>query len=270
MQSLTDHNAQGVTIHADRVGKTFRTRSGSTQAVKDVSFHVAPGEFVSLLGPSGCGKSTILNMLAGLIAPDQGRLTIDDASVNEPIDELGMVFQRDLLLEWRTVLDNVLLPIQIKRLSRKKHTERALELLRVVGLEEFVDSYPRELSGGMRQRVGICRALIHAPNLLLMDEPFAALDTLTREQLGVDLLRVHARYRPTVLFVTHSIDEAVLLSDRVLMLSQRPAELASTIEVRLNRPRDAATRRHPDFLRLVAEAREVMEASISPPPAVSS
>jgi len=256
-------SARGVTIQIEQVGKTFHTRRGATHAIEELSFDVSPGEFVSLLGPSGCGKSTLLNLVAGLIAPDQGRITINGNPVTEPIDELGVVFQRDLLLEWRTVLDNVLLPIQIKRLNRKKHIEHALDLLRLVGLEGFADRYPRELSGGMRQRVGICRALIHTPNLLLMDEPFAALDAMTREQLGVDLLNVHARYRPTVLFVTHSIDEAVLLSDRVLMFSPRPAKIVSAIDVTLARPRGAATRRDPDFLSLVAKAREVMETSIT-------
>ena len=254
---------RGVTLNIERVGKTFRTRRGDTHAIEEISFDVSPGEFVSLLGPSGCGKSTLLSMVAGLVAPDRGRITIDGKPVTEPIDELGVVFQRDLLLEWRTVLDNVLLPIQIKRLSRKKHVERALDLLRLVGLEGFSNRYPYELSGGMRQRVGICRALIHSPSLLLMDEPFAALDAMTREQLGVDLLAVHARYRPTVLFVTHSLDEAVLLSDRVLMLSPRPARLVTTIEVHLERPRGAATRRQPHFLELVARAREVLETSVA-------
>jgi len=262
-QQKKSRDSRGVTLEIVQVGKTFHTRRGTTHAIEEISFTVAPGEFVSLLGPSGCGKSTLLNMVAGLVAPDRGRIAIDGKTVTEPIDELGMVFQRDLLLEWRTVLDNVLLPVQIKRLNRKKYVERALDLLRLVGLEAFADRYPRELSGGMRQRVGICRALILNPSLLLMDEPFAALDIMTREQLGVDLLNVHARYRPTVLFVTHSIDEAILLSDRVLMLSPRPAKLLQEIDVGLERPRVAATRRHPGFLELVARAREVMETSMA-------
>lgn len=255
------HNlaSQGVAVQFERVSKSFRGRSGELQAVQDVSLAIAPGEFVSLLGPSGCGKSTILTMLAGLMPPTSGSVTIDGEPVRGPIDELGIVFQRDVLLEWRTVLDNVMLPIQVKRLNRQEYAPRAQELLELVGLQAFAKSYPHELSGGMRQRVAICRALIHSPRLLLMDEPFAALDALTREQLGADLLRIHSRYKPTVLFITHSIDEAVLLSDRVLLLSPRPARVVQEFKVDLAWPRSTATRRQPSYLSLVAGVRTAME-----------
>lgn len=257
----------GVDVTIENVSKKFAVRDGTVHAVKDVSLTIRPGEFVSLVGPSGCGKSTILNMAAGLMKPDGGSLKIGGASVTGPIDELGVVFQRDLLLEWRTVIDNVLLPIEIKKLhkngekGKNDYRQRAYDLLRLVGLSEFANRYPHELSGGMRHRVSICRALIHRPKLLLMDEPFAALDAMTREQLGEDLLKMHAEDRPTVIFITHSIDEAVFLSDRVVLLSPRPAQIVETFEIDLPRPRTVDTRADEAFLAAVAKVRKGLALS---------
>jgi NitT/TauT family transport system ATP-binding protein len=249
----------GAAVRMTSLEKTFYSRTGTVKAVENVSLDVSAGQFVSLLGPSGCGKSTILNMVAGLSSVTNGTLTIDDQPVMEPIDDMGIVFQRDLLLEWRTVLDNVLLPLQIKRAQTQASQKQALDLLELVNLADFAHCYPHELSGGMRQRVAICRALITSPRLLLMDEPFAALDALTREQLGVDLLRIQTHYHPTVLFVTHSIDEAVLLSDTVIVLSARPARIVATFDIPLGKQRDALTRRKPEYLNVVSQVRAVLE-----------
>lgn len=259
---MTTTDSRGVSLHLANLSKTFPSRDGEVRAVDGISLDVRPGEFVSLVGPSGCGKSTILAMVGGLMPPSSGILEIEERRVTEPLDELGIVFQRDLLLEWRTVLANVLLPVQIKKLDRQPHLKRAEELLSLVGLQDFANSYPFELSGGMRQRVALCRSLIHSPRLLLLDEPFAALDALTREQLGVDLLRIHRRYRPTVLFITHSIEEAVFLSDRVLLLSARPARILQEFRIELGPCRSADTRRSQEYLSLVASVRAALEEAL--------
>ncbi len=264
------NSSLGAAVRMTNLEKTFYSRTGTVKAVEDVSLNVAAGQFVSLLGPSGCGKSTILNMVAGLTPVSGGTLTIDDHAVTEPLDEMGIVFQRDLLLEWRTVLDNILLPLQIKRAQTPESPKQALELLELVNLADFAHCYPRELSGGMRQRVAICRALITTPRLLLMDEPFAALDALTREQLGVDLLRIQTHYHPTVLFVTHSIDEAVLLSDTVVVLSARPARILATFDIPLGKRRDGLTRRTQEYLNVVSQVRAVLEEYAQTPCLVSS
>jgi NitT/TauT family transport system ATP-binding protein len=219
------------------VSKTYAAVDGAVRALDDVSLGVAEGEFVSILGPSGCGKSTLLLMVAGLLAPSSGEIRVAGRRVERPQTELGIVFQSPVLLDWRTVLRNVLLQVEARRLDGAAYRSKAIALLRSVGLEGFEDKYPFELSGGMRQRTAICRALIHDPPLLLMDEPFGALDALTREQMRLDIERLWLERRQTVLFITHSISEALLLSDRVVVMSPRPGRIDGVFPVELPRPR---------------------------------
>jgi NitT/TauT family transport system ATP-binding protein len=237
------------------VRKSYKSRRGVVHAVDDASFSLARGEFVSVLGPSGCGKSTLLAIVAGLVKPSAGRVEIHGQAVDGAHPQLGIVFQRDALLEWRTVLRNVMLQVEVRRLDPASYRDRAKELLRLAGLEGFDDRYPYELSGGMRQRVSICRALVHEPELLLMDEPFGALDALTRERMSADLARIHEHSRTSVLFVTHSIPEAVLLSDRVVVMTARPGRVAQVIDVDLPRPRNVTVEQEPAFSAHVAYLR---------------
>jgi NitT/TauT family transport system ATP-binding protein len=233
----------------DKVGKTFVTKTGDrVEAIRDISFAVPKNEFITIVGPSGCGKSTLLRMLAGLLPVTTGNVLIEDRPVKEPIADVGMVFQRPALLPWRNVLGNILLPAIIVGMDRTTALERAHALLALVGLEDFAKKYPNELSGGMQQRVAICRALICRPMLLLMDEPFAALDAMTREDLSIELMRIWQHETKTVLFITHSIAEAVLLADRVVVISSRPGTVMTTIDVDIPRPRDIATTQCAEFL----------------------
>ncbi len=249
MPDRTGAPGKGVGIDIRKVSKRYMTASGEgVQALDEVSLSIAAGEFVSIVGPSGCGKSTLLMLASGLIAPSGGAIDVGGTPVNGAVSKAGIVFQRDVLLDWRTVLGNVLLPVEIKKLDRASHLQKARDLLRSVGLAEFEDKYPAELSGGMRQRVAICRALVQDPGLLLMDEPFGALDALTREQMNLDLQRIWLRDRSTVVFITHSIEEAVLLSDRVVVMTARPGRVADIIEVGLGRPRGAHTRSDKNFV----------------------
>jgi NitT/TauT family transport system ATP-binding protein len=235
--------AQGAFIAIERVSKSFAGRDGKPLlAVDNVDLNIGTGEFVSLLGPSGCGKSTLLSMIAGLIGASKGGIRIGGKAVTEPYTNIGIVFQADLLLDWRTVLGNVLLQYEMRGEDPRPHAERARALLASVGLGDFAAMYPWELSGGMRQRVAICRALIHDPPLLLMDEPFGALDALTREQLQVDLQRIWQTSRKTVVFVTHSIGEAVFLSDRVVVMTPRPGKIRQVLKIDLPRPRGLEVR----------------------------
>jgi NitT/TauT family transport system ATP-binding protein len=251
----------GVGVEARQVTKVYATRRGEpVHALDQVSLATAPGEFVSVLGQSGCGKSTMLMLIAGLIPPSQGEIRVAGEPLLRPRADASMVFQRDVLLDWRSVLDNVLLPVEIKRLDRRRYGPRAHELLALVGLTGFESKYPSELSGGMRQRVAICRALIQDPSLLLMDEPFGALDALTREQVALDLQRMWAAARNSVLFITHSIEEAVFLSDRVVVMSRRPGRIVEELPVGLARPRGAHTRTDPEFVRLVDRIRNLFRA----------
>jgi NitT/TauT family transport system ATP-binding protein len=230
------------------VQKRYETREGAMLAISKVSFDVAPGEFVTVVGPSGCGKSTLLKLLSGLLQPSEGVLRIGGAGHDfNPGHDVGMVFQQPLLLKWRTIEDNLLLPVEFLGARREAYRERARELLRLVGLEGFERKYPYELSGGMQQRASICRALIHSPRLLLMDEPFGALDALTRERMNLELQRVWMQERKTVIFVTHDIQEAVFLADRVIVLTARPAEMAAAIDVGFPRPRRLALKTTPAF-----------------------
>jgi NitT/TauT family transport system ATP-binding protein len=235
-------------IVVEGVSKAFRRGATETVALDGVDLTVAEGEFVAIVGPSGCGKSTLLRLIAGLTPPTGGCLRIGDEAVAGPQTRLGIVFQSPVLLDWRKVLDNVLVQVELRGLDPKRYRDRAMALLDQVGLAEFHDRYPRELSGGMRQRAAIVRALIHDPPLLLMDEPFGALDALTREQMRIDLEALWLASHKTVLFVTHSIDEAVLLADRVVVMSPRPGRIERIITVDLPRPRGLAGRKRPQFL----------------------
>jgi NitT/TauT family transport system ATP-binding protein len=245
-------------IALKNVRKIYRTRDGELEALGDVSFNVYPQEFVSIVGPSGCGKTTLLKILAGLLPKSGGEIEVDSQHF-DITREAGFVFQKPLLLHWRKVLDNVLLPIEILKLDRAGMVKRAHELIDLVGLKGFENRYPNELSGGMQQRVSIARALIHDPKLLLMDEPFGALDAITRERLNLELLRIWKETRKTILFVTHGISEAVFLSDRIVVLSARPSRMVNTLDIRLGRPRTLDTRTSPEFGRYSVEIYKSLE-----------
>jgi NitT/TauT family transport system ATP-binding protein len=224
----------GTIVRIAAVKKAF----GEVEAIRQLSFDVADGEFLSLLGPSGCGKSTLLMMIAGLIDPTAGEIRIKDAKVAGPRREVGVVFQSPVLLPWRTVLQNVLFPIELLKLPRRQYEPRAMDLLRMAKIDEFSGLLPRQLSGGMRQRVAICRALVHDPSILLMDEPFSALDAMTRAILQELLLKIRQTIPVTILFVTHDVDEAVFLSDKITALGRAPASLREEVTVDLPYPRD--------------------------------
>jgi NitT/TauT family transport system ATP-binding protein len=268
-------------IRLESLYKTFHTNDLTVEALRDVSATIQDSEFVSIIGPSGCGKSTLLRLLSGLIAPTRGSVYIDDTPVEGPAGNVGFVFQAATLLKWRTVFKNVMFPIEVLAsqnrltLSKEEYRQRAEELLEMAGLEEFHDAYPKQLSGGMQQRVSICRALIHDPELLLMDEPFGALDEFTRERMNEELLRIWGETRKTVIFVTHHIPEAVFLSDRVLVMSPRPGTLLGEVVIDLPRPRTAELRDSVSFLERVVATRKLIglgagsassAAEVVPPP----
>jgi len=234
-------------IETRKLTKTYNADAAPVTALADISFAAEEGSFVSLVGPSGCGKSTLLRIIAGLRPVTSGTVSVNGAKVASPIAEVGMVFQAPVLLKWRTIIDNVLLPAELAGLRVGCFRQRAHELLRLVGLGDFIDKRPSELSGGMQQRVSICRALLLDPPLLLMDEPFGALDALTRDEMNFELLRIWGESagrgrRKTIVFVTHSIQEAIILSDRVVVLSQRPGRIVATRDIGLPRPRSIETR----------------------------
>jgi NitT/TauT family transport system ATP-binding protein len=220
------------------VHKVFQTRHEALEALSGISFTAAQGEFVAILGPSGCGKSTLLMMCGGLETVTSGRIEVAGAPVSGPRPSIGIMFQDPTLLPWMNVLDNVLFPIRILKRPVDDYAGRARELLDLVGLTGFERSKPHQLSGGMRQRTALCRALVYDPDILLMDEPFSALDALTRDEMNVALLDIWQRHKKTALFVTHSIREAVFLADRVLVMTRRPGTLAADIRVPFGRPRD--------------------------------
>jgi NitT/TauT family transport system ATP-binding protein len=249
-----------VTVEIDRVTQVFHGDEGDLTALDRVSFALAPSEFVSLVGPSGCGKSTLLLALAGLVPYTSGRIAIKGRVVDRPYTDLGIVFQEPFLLEWRTVLANVMLQAELRGLDIARYRGRAETLLDRVGLAQFKQRLPHELSGGMRQRTAICRALLHDPPLLLMDEPFGALDALTRDDLNLELQDIWLRSPKTVLFVTHSIAEAVLLSDRVVIMSPRPGRIAEIIAIDLPRPRGLALRETAAFGAYARRIREIFVA----------
>ena len=246
-------------IRVERLAKAYRSRDGSeVEALRDVSFTVGRGEFVSIVGQSGCGKSSLLKILAGLLSKTSGVISIEDRELDGPRSDIGLMFQKPLLLEWRRVLDNVLLPVEIYRLDQKEYEKKARRLLETAGLADFLTKYPFELSGGMQQRVALCRALVAEPSLLLMDEPFGALDTLTRQKMGFELLRLWEEWTSTVLFVTHDVDEAVMLSDRVLVMSSRPGTVLGSFTVDLPRPRQIFMKDTAQFIHISSRIRRCL------------
>jgi NitT/TauT family transport system ATP-binding protein len=242
------------------VRKQFRSRSGAIlEALSDTSLAVQAKQFLCIVGPSGCGKSTLLRMIAGLETVSGGTIAIDSVPIKGPRRDIGLVFQSPVLLPWRTILKNVLVPAEVLKLDPASSQQRARDLLKLVGLDGFADRYPDELSGGMKQRAAIARALMHDPDILLMDEPFGALDALTREAMNLELLRIWQASTKTVVLVTHSIEEALLLSDRIAVFAPRPGFVRELIDVPIARPRSAATRSDPVFIRLAEKLRGYFE-----------
>ncbi len=244
-------------VDAKGVGKTFGTGSESVEALRDINLTIDPGEFISLIGPSGCGKSTLLRLVGDLTGPTSGELSINGkpASQARSNRDYGIVFQKATLLDWRTVKKNVELPLEIMDIE---DSAAADEMLDLVQLGDFKEHYPWQLSGGMQQRVAIARALTFNPSLLLMDEPFGALDEMTREQMQQEVLRIWDETETTVVFVTHSIPEAVFLSTRIVVMSPRPGQISDVIETGLDHPRDVETRESPEYYRKVTEVREAL------------
>jgi len=241
------------------VGKTYETKDGAVDACAGIDLDVRQSEFVAIVGPSGCGKTTILKMVAGLVPRSAGEITVGGRRVERPQTDVGIVFQESILLDWRDVLSNVMLQVDIRRMDRAAYEPVARHLLRSTGLEGFEHKKPYELSGGMRQRVSICRALVHDPPLLLMDEPFGALDALTREQISMDIQRVWMEKRKTAMHITHSIPEAVLLADRVVVMGPRPGRIVEILEIDLPRPR-RLDRLPPRFNDYAGRIRDIFKA----------
>ncbi|MBG6238418.1 NitT/TauT family transport system ATP-binding protein [Mycetocola sp. CAN_C7] len=246
-------------VQATGVTKRFGSGDKEMVALSGLNLEVREGEFLSLLGPSGCGKSTALNIMGGLLKATEGTVTFGGETITGPSRQIGMMFQQAVMFPWRTTLDNVLLPVEIFGESKKQYKAKAEELLNMVGISEFAGSYPWQLSGGMQQRAALCRVLLHDPKLLLLDEPFGALDEFTRETMNQELLRLQAYAGSTAVLVTHNIAEAVFMSDRIAVMSARPGRLVGIIEVPFDRPRRPALQTTNDFVKLVAEARQMLE-----------
>lgn len=243
--SLVDNQAY---VQVNDLTKVFFAKKrDSVEAIDDLSFSVKAGEFISILGPSGCGKSTLLKIVAGLITPTTGQVHIGGKEILAPVTNVGIVFQQPILLDWLTVIQNITLQIEVRKGNLEKGKRTAMDLLEKVGLKGFENKYPYELSGGMQQRVSICRALVHNPPLLLMDEPFGALDALTRDQMNLDLQRIWMASGKTVIFITHSMSEAIFLSDRVFVFTPRPTTIAEIVPVNLPRPRKLSIKETPEF-----------------------
>jgi NitT/TauT family transport system ATP-binding protein len=260
----TEHNTAqaGARLRVDHVTKQYGAGRQRVLAVDDLTFEASAGEFIALLGPSGCGKSTLLKMIAGLIAPSHGEIWVGDRHVTKPDDDAGLMFQSPVLLAWRSVVRNVLLPIDVAGGPSGEYRERARELLDSVGLGGWEDNYPHELSGGMQQRVAICRALIQDPPMLLLDEPFGALDSMTREVLNDLVAQICSEAKKTTVLVTHDVDEAVYLADRVIVMSPRPGRAVADVHIPFARPRSLATRLDPAFERLAAEIRQRLKLDV--------
>jgi NitT/TauT family transport system ATP-binding protein len=259
------HNERSTLIRFDRLGMVYRTTTGEhITALENIALDVQRGEFVAVVGPSGCGKSTLLKIGAGLVKPTHGSVKIDGRVAAGPQGNVGVVFQEATLLPWLTVLRNVLLPADVARIPRSDLKEHALGLLDLVGLHGFDNKYPTELSGGMQQRVAICRALLRNPAILLMDEPFGALDALTRDSMNMELLRIWQARRNTILFITHSIQEAVLLADRVIVMSPRPGRILEAVAIDMPRPRDLAMINRPAFGEYAQQIRALLDATAAP------
>lgn len=248
----------GSAIEVSALGKVYATRGDSVEAVRNANFSVENGEFVSLVGPSGCGKSTILHIVAGLLEASGGTVVVSGSPAKAGRRDVGIMLQRAVLQPWRTVLDNIMLPVEVFKLDRKAGKARAQELIDLVGLEGFEDKYPWELSGGMQQRASLARLLVFEPEILLMDEPFAALDEFTRERLNSELASLHETLGRTVLYVTHNIQEAVFLSDRVVVMKPRPGEILDIVDIPLPRPRRIEMIAEPETAELVSSIRVML------------
>ncbi|MEE9275875.1 MAG: ABC transporter ATP-binding protein [bacterium] len=248
-------------IEIDGLRIVYPSKAGSVHALENISLVAEDGEFISVLGPSGCGKSTLMKAVAGLLSPRRGSVKVYGEVVRGPTPNVGIVFQNAVLMNWRTVLKNIMLQVEVRGLDLEIHRKRAMELIKLVGIEGFHDHYPFQLSGGMQQRASICRALIHDPPLLLMDEPFGALDALTRESMNLELQRIWLESKKTILFITHSISEAVFLADRVILLSERPGRIRSVTPVDIPRPRDMSTMEDPKFVHMVGDIRRQLQSA---------
>jgi NitT/TauT family transport system ATP-binding protein len=251
---------QTVVISAHNVAKTFA--NGSVIAVEDANFQIRPGEFISLVGPSGCGKSTLLRMVAGLLERSSGQLSVHDRTVTGPDPSVSMMFQKPTLLDWRTAIENVLLPSEIAGSVTDADRRKAMDLLELVGLKDFAFSFPAQLSGGMQQRVALARLLQTGADILLLDEPFGALDEFTREHLNVELMRIVAEVKATTLFVTHNISEAIYLADRVFVMTSRPGRVAGIVKVPFERPRPPSIQQSPEFNALVSQVRDTFGENV--------
>jgi NitT/TauT family transport system ATP-binding protein len=249
------HSARPV-IEIKGVAKTYKTQDGEVPSLQPLDFDIKEGEFLVVVGPSGCGKSTLLKMIAGLLPPSEGEIHVDGRVVKSPHRDVGIVFQSALLLPWRRVLENVMMPVEVKGLPTEEYRRRALALLKMTGLDGFERKYPWQLSGGMQQRAAICRALVHDPKIVLMDEPFGALDAMTRERMNVELQRIQAETGKTVMLITHSIPEAVFLADRVLVMSARPGKIDAIYDVTLPRPRTLDMMSDPRFVEMTQKIRK--------------
>jgi len=259
--TLVEHQrtSRAQTLDVKDIGLVYHTSSGEVEALRDVNFSVGKGEFVSIVGPSGCGKSSLLKLILGLARPTMGELAISGARILGPSKNVGCVFQSPVLLRWRTIRDNVLLPLDVMKLERASAIRRVEALLRLVGLGGFEDKYPFELSGGMQQRAAIVRSLVHDPHLLMMDEPFAALDAMTREQMAIELQRLWMESGKTLVFITHSISEAILLSDRIIVMSARPGRIVAVFENTAPRPRSFADLGSPTLNELSLDIRQSLD-----------
>jgi len=254
-----NHPSSESILQIKHLSHIFPDRNGGLHVLEDISFEVCPEQFICVLGPSGSGKTTLLRILSGLLKPTQGEVLFENSSIGVPRHGVGIVFQKANLMPWRTVLDNILLPLEIQHVPRPEAFAKAQSLVELVGLVGFESSLPRDLSGGMAQRVAIARALIHEPDLLLLDEPFGSLDALTRERMGSELTRIWQARRKTVIMVTHSISESLLLADRVLVLTPRPGRVRLDISIDLARPREEDIRYTPAFSDLSRRVRASIE-----------
>lgn len=261
LQVVGDQPELGTAVAVESLDLVYTSRAATFHALSEIDLEVRQGEFLSLVGPSGCGKSSLVNVIAGLQSATGGNVIVNGKPVTEPITDIGIVFQEHLLLPWRTALQNVTLQAEIRGLPKGELRERAQELLELVGLGGAEEKLPHEMSGGMRQRCSVVRALVHSPSLLIMDEPFGAVDALTRDQLGMDLLRLWSETRPTVIFVTHSIEEAVMLSDRICVMDKNPGRIIETIPVGLGRPRVMEIRDSAEFRQITRQVRAMLETT---------
>jgi len=247
-------------IEINDLGITYQVKDGICHAIQGVDFNAREGEFITIVGPSGCGKTTILKAVAGLLKPSTGSVRIGGKLVEGVNPSIGIVFQQPTLMAWRTIIQNIMLQVEVRHLNKDSHLKRAMELIRLTGLTGFENKWPYQLSGGMQQRASLCRALIHDPPLLLMDEPFGALDALTREMMNLELQRIWLERKKTVLFITHSVQEAVFLGDKVVVLSPRPAVILETVPLNFPRPRKLETMVKPEFTTIVGHIRGLLTA----------